>query len=165
MSLIPFQDLPDGARLWAFHADRALSDDETARLRSMLEPFVDAWAAHRKDLAAGYDLRYNQFVLLGVDESRLPASGCSIDSMVHALREAGAALGVELVDSPDVPFRDGEAVRCASRDEFERLAEAGAVTSSTIVFDRTAQNVGDLRNGRWERPAAEAWHARAFALR
>src|SRR4051794_41595092 len=138
MSLLPFNQLPDDARLWTFNAERTLSDEETARLREALESFLETWAAHRKDLAAGYDVRYNQFILIGVDESKLPPSGCSIDSMVMALAEIGRGMGVELVDSPDVPFRAGSDVRVVSRDEFEGLAERGDVNGGTIVFDRTA---------------------------
>jgi len=36
------------------------------------------------------------------------------------------------------------------------------VTLDTIVFDNTVTSVGDVRSGRWERPAAGAWHGRAF---
>jgi hypothetical protein len=36
------------------------------------------------------------------------------------------------------------------------------VTPSTPVFDNTITTVGELREGAWERPAAESWHGRAF---
>lgn len=165
MSLIPFNQLPDDARLWVFNAERTLDSSELARLDQALAGFVTSWAAHRKDLTAAYELRYNQFVFIGVDESRLPPSGCSIDSLTNALRSFGAELGAELIDAPDVTYRDGDAVRAVDRKEFTRLAETGAVDAGTIVFDKTAARVGDLRNGRWERPARESWHGRAFDLK
>ncbi|HVZ41427.1 MAG TPA: hypothetical protein VHI13_19255 [Candidatus Kapabacteria bacterium] len=164
MSLTTFENLPDDARLWLFHAERPLNDSETAALRGALEHFLEGWAAHRQDLTAAYDLRYNQFILLGVDESRLPPSGCSIDSMMHTLEQISRTLAVDLVDSPDVPYRDGEAVVCVSRDAFARLAASGMVNASTIVFDRTVTRVRDVRAGCWETPARSSWHARAFDL-
>lgn len=163
--LLPFNQIPDDARLWTFHAERTLSDEEGARLRGELERFLETWAAHRKDLTAGYEIRDNQFILIGVDESRLPPSGCSIDSMVDALKAIGGGLGVELVDSPDVVYRAGDALHCVDRDEFARRAGRGEVHAGTVVFDRMAQRVGDVRAGRWERPARESWHARAFDLK
>jgi hypothetical protein len=165
MSLISFNQLPDTARLWAFNAERGLTDAETERLREALEGFLTTWAAHRKDLAAGYELRHNQFILVGVDESMLPPSGCSIDSMVGALMEIGKMMGVELVDAPDVAYRSGDAIRTVDRNTFAELAGRGEVDADTIIFDRTAQRVGDVRGGRWERPARESWHARAFDLK
>jgi len=164
MGLIPFNQLPNAARLWTFNAERPLADDELKQLDEALSGFVTSWAAHRMDLAAGYELRYNQFVLIGVDESKLPPSGCSIDSLVNALGAFGRELGLELIDSPEITYRDGNAVHAVSRPEFERLAESGMVNAGTIVFDRTAARVGDLREGRWERPARQSWHARAFDL-
>ncbi|MBS1912670.1 MAG: ABC transporter ATPase [Bacteroidetes bacterium] len=164
MSLTTFEELPDDARLWLFHAERPLNDSEAAVLRSALEHFLEGWAAHRQDLTAAYDLRYNQFILLGIDESKLPPSGCSIDSMMHTLEQIGDTLAVDLVDAPDVPYRDGEAVVCVSRDAFAKLAASGTVNAATIVFDRMVTRVRDVRSGRWETPARSSWHARAFDL-
>jgi len=165
MGLISFNELPDDARLWVFNADRTLSDTERERLDAALADFVTTWAAHRRDLTAGYEVRYNQFVLVGVDESKLPPSGCSIDSLVAALGRIGGDLGVDFIDSPDVAFRAGDAIRTVERDEFARLAEQEQVDARTTVFDRTVQHLGDLRRGGWELPAGNSWHARAFDLR
>jgi hypothetical protein len=85
--------------------------------------------------------------------------------MVDALVQIGQGLGVELVDSPDIAYRSGDAVRVTDRDAFAKLAEQGEVNAGTIVFDRMAQRVEDVRTGRWERPARESWHARAFELK
>lgn len=165
MGLIPFNELPDTARLWTFNAERTLSDAEHERLTAALTEFIATWAAHRKDLTAGYEMRYKQFVLVGVDESRLPPSGCSIDSLVAALGAMGRELGLELIDAPDVTFRQNDEIHAVDRNAFAQLAEHGTVTADTIVFDRTVQQVGDLRHGRWERPAGESWHGRAFDLK
>ncbi len=165
MGMIPFNELPDSSRLWSFNAERTLSAEESARLGEALARFVTGWAAHRKDLTAGFEIRHGQFVLVGVDESRLPPSGCSIDSLVHALKEMGTAFGIDLIDAPDIVYRDANGVHAVTRDGFARLAESGAVDADTIVFDRTVGRVGDLRAGRWELPARDAWHARAFDFR
>jgi hypothetical protein len=163
--MIQFNELPDSSRLWTFNAERRLSDEETARLTNELASFVTGWAAHRKDLTAAFEIRHNQFVLVGVDESKLPPSGCSIDGLVHALGGIGASLGIDLVDAPDIAYRDDAGVHAVTRESFASLASGGEVDDATIVFDRTVARVGDLRAGRWELPAREAWHARAFELK
>lgn len=165
MGMIAFNELPDSSRLWIFNADRRLSESERAELRSQLGAFTESWAAHRKDLTAGFEVRDGMFILIGVDESKLPPSGCSIDSMVGALRMIGTRMGIELVDSPDISYRDAGGVHAVTRDQFQKLARDGNVDSSTMVFDRTISRLGDLRSGKWEIPAGGAWHGRAFDLR
>ena len=44
------------------------------------------------------------------------------------------------------------------------LAEAGAVTADTVVFNTVVSPVGELRGGRWEVPARDSWHAQAFPV-
>ncbi len=164
MALIPFESLPDTARLFSFNSDRLLTSDETQSLRMAIEGFLSEWTAHRRELQVGYELRYERFVLIGVDESlRLP-SGCSVDALHGALKRIGEKFGVELVDSPEITYRNGDHVEAVTRNEFEHLAEAGEVTGTTVVFDRMAPSVGDVRHGTWERPARDSWHARAFDL-
>lgn len=165
MGLIPFDSLPDSSRLWIFHAERTLDDAELESLQRELAAFMQGWAAHRNDLTAGFEIRHNQFILLAVDESKLPPSGCSIDSMVGALGEIGGRLGIEMVDPPEIAYLDAEKVEAVSRTEFQRLAEQGEVSVSTVVFDRMIDRLGDLRSGKWQKPARDSWHARAFDLK
>ncbi len=165
MSLIPFNQLPDEARLWVFNTEHPLADDAAKQLNEALAGFVTSWAAHGEDLSAGYELRHNQFVLVGVDESKTAPSGCSIDTLIKALGAFGDQLGVDLINSPEIAYRDGDAVHTVTHKQFGKLAESGVVDADTIVFDKTTPRVGDLRHGRWERPAQESWHGRAFDLK
>ena len=36
------------------------------------------------------------------------------------------------------------------------------VGPDTTVFNNTLTSLGDVRAGRWEVPASDSWHARAF---
>jgi hypothetical protein len=165
MSQIPFEQLPDESRVWIFNTERTLSPAERRSMQDELDRFVAQWAAHRKDLTAGYTIRYDQFIILGVDESKLPPSGCSIDAMVRFLRELGSASGIQIVDAPDVCYRSSDAIVCVDRNEFGRRVERGEVSADTIVFNGMVDRLGDLRAGRWELPARESWHGRAYELR
>jgi len=162
---LPFTDLPDTARLWSFHTATPLTPEQEQALRARLESFLSTWAAHRREMHTGYDLRESQLLLVAVDDRHVGPSGCSIDALVHELQAAGAEIGVELIDSPDVLYRreDGT-LAAATRAEFRARAESGTVTGTTAVFDRTVERLGDLRSGRFELPASQSWHARAFPL-
>ena len=157
-----FDQLPDHARLWIFAASRTLTDAEQARLLDDVDAFQHAWTAHGTPLTSGRELRYGRFLLVAVDEQAAGASGCSIDALTRGLRQLEQTLGVELLNNGPVLYRDGTVIRRVSRAEFQRLAGAGQVSPDTIVFDNTVATVGGVRSGRWEAPAAGAWHGRVF---
>lgn len=163
MSPRPFETLPSSARLWCFCADRAPEREKAASLLRRTREFVEGWTAHRRELAAAVEWRHDRFLLVAVDESRAPASGCSIDALMRHVAEMEEELGISLLDTGPVWFRDPREdgrVRCVERSRFRALADAGAVGPETVVFDPTVESVAELRAGRWERPAGESWHAR-----
>ena len=158
----PFDRLPDSARLWVFAASRPLEVAERDALLGAVDAFLDQWNAHRVALDCARDLRYDQFLIVGVDQEAAGVSGCSVDALVRTMKGLGQQLGVDLVDHASVFYREGGAIRRATRDEFAAAATQGAVTPETSVFDNTVQTAGALRAGAWEAPAARTWHGRAF---
>jgi hypothetical protein len=162
MPLAPLGSLPDSARLWVFAAERALTPGEADALLDTVDGFLGVWAAHGRPLTSARELRESRFLLIAVDEAAAGASGCSIDALVREVRGLESRLGLALVDHGPVVFRDGGDIRRVARDEFAALAQAGRVTPQTLVFDNTISSLAALRAGQWERPAAAAWHGRAF---
>ena len=162
MPQIDFETLPDNARLWVFAASRPLNGDEEQRFLASVDTFLRAWNAHRVPLTVGRDWRYAQFLLIGVDETASGVSGCSVDALVHRLSELEGELDVTLTANAPVWYRDNGTIACVPRDEFKRRVERGVVQLDTAVFDNTIQDVGALRAGRWEVPARDSWHAKAF---
>jgi hypothetical protein len=158
----PFTALPDSARLWIFAASRPLAADERDAMLAAVDDFLSQWNAHQVPLDCARDLRYDQFLLVGVDQESAGVSGCSVDSLVRTMKGLGQQLGVDLVDYSAVFYRDGDRVQRLSRDDFAEAAGRGAVTPATTVFDNTVPTVGALRSGSWEAPASRTWHARAF---
>lgn len=159
----PFSSLPNDARLWIFGTDRPLEAREEARLLEAVDSFLDAWRAHGKELAAARDWREGRFLMVAVDESVAPPTGCSIDALRRRLQEMERELGVEMVGGGPVWYRDaanGGAVRRVSRTEFREAATRGEISAETSVFDPALVRLADLREGKWERRAAEGWHAR-----
>lgn len=165
MARVDISQLPDSSRLFMYNIARRLDEQEREKLRTQLEAFLDQWAAHGSALTVGYELPYDHFIAIAVDDSLVGPSGCSIDASVHFLKSFTAATGIEILDAPDACYHDGETVRCVSRREFAELAERGDVNAATTVYDNTVSTLGQLREGRWEAPASQTWHSRAFTLR
>ena len=162
MPQVNFDRLPEDARVWIFAAERSLNAGEQERLLAHVDRFIGQWAAHETPLTAGRELRCDRFLFVAVDQRMAGPSGCSIDALVRQMRQLEQEFGVELVNHAPVVFRKGGEIRRVRRDQFAALASAGEVDSGTTVFDNTLTRLGDVRAGRWETPAANAWHARAF---
>jgi hypothetical protein len=159
---VPFATLPSDARLWIFAAERTLTDDEQQKLLALVDAFLDQWKAHNRPLTSARELQYGQFLFVGVDEAAAGASGCSVDTMVRSMTTLERELGLELVNHGPVVFREGETIVREPRPAFAARARRGDATPETIVFNNTLTSVGELRAGRWEVPARESWHQRAF---
>lgn len=148
-------------RIWIYQADRELTDSEEQHILSRLEEFTGQWRAHGKQLAATAEVRHRRFVILMVDDSVAPPTGCSIDKSVHLLKEIEQEIGLNLFDRMQVAYKDGEAVKVASRDEFAAQLASGDLTADTIVFNNLVASYPELAD-KWEVPVKDSWHARVF---
>lgn len=162
MPRIPFDELPSDSRLWIFPTSRPLSPPEEGEMLSRVDDFLDEWAAHGTPLTAGREWREGRFLLVAVDESTAPPSGCSIDSLARVLKDLGGKWGMSFLDHSPVWFRSGGDLRTTSRTDFKALAEAGEVDLDTPVFDNAIVRLAQLRGGEWEKPAGASWHRRAL---
>ncbi len=162
MPLVPFSQLPNGARVWVFAAANPLSHQQARTLLGHVDKYLDQWKAHGSPLRVARDWRYEQFLVVGVDEAQTGASGCSIDGLVRTVRDGEELTGVTLTDNAPIWFKRGTSVESVPRSRFRELAQDGTVGPATIVFDNTVATAGDYRGGRWEVAAKDAWHGRAF---
>lgn len=162
MPRVPFDELPEDARVWIFSAARPLTDGEQARLLTDVDQFIDQWGAHSVPLTAGRSLTYGQFLFVAVDQRAAGPSGCSVDALVRQMKLLQEEIGVELVNHAPVLYRRDTGVERVSREDFAELAATGDISLQTTVFNNTLTSVGEVRAGRWEVPAADSWHATFF---
>ncbi|TVP45991.1 MAG: hypothetical protein EA350_08030 [Gemmatimonadales bacterium] len=156
-----FSGMPDSSRIWIFGVSRALDVGEEALLLKRVDAFVAHWAAHGHPLAAGRAWRDGRFLIVAVDDSLTPPSGCSTDSLIRELRSLETELDVQIVGNAPVWYRGarGEPVR-VTRREFRDLSDQGIVDLSSRVFDLSLTRLEDFRKGRFEGPVREHWHRR-----
>jgi hypothetical protein len=160
---VPFATMPDAARVWVFGAAQPIIGPDAEHLLPAIDSFVRGWLAHGVPVVGASDWVYDRFLLIAADEKASGVSGCSIDSLFRTLKMAEAEIGVTLLDSSLVFFREpAGSVQALPRAEFRQLVAAGEIADDTIVFDNTVGDVGAIRRGEWERPFRESWHARAF---
>ena len=160
MPLVPLDSLPDDARVWVFGASSSLDDRAEQLLGHDVDAFLGQWHAHGAPLTVARTFSEGRFLTIAVDQRTAGASGCSIDGLYRALRDAEPAVGVSLVGGGRVFYRDASgAVQSATHDEFEELTGSGIINADSIVFDTTVQTLGDWR-ARFEARAGDTWHAK-----
>lgn len=132
---------------------------ELTEIQQDLDTFLTNWTAHGQDLNAGYEIRYNRFLVLGLDQSAQGATGCSIDASVHFIQQLEKRYNVTLLDKMNVSYKQGEYVAYKPLTEFKLMAKQKAVSKNTIVFNNLVATKEEYDN-HWEVPAEESWHAR-----
>ena len=158
---VPFDQLPDNARVWIYPSSRNFSPDELLVIRQKTKAFLEQWTAHGTELQAGLDLPYHRFIVLGLNESIQSASGCSIDASVHFIQSLEETFKITLLDKMNVTFRNKNAIDHISLQEFRTKAKEKKVNSDVIVFNNLVQNKMEY-DSLWEVPASSSWHARYF---
>ena len=97
-----FKDLPGDARIWIYQSDRKFSDKEVEEITQKTKEFVTQWTAHGSNLTAGFEIRHGRFIIFGVDQTEVQASGCSIDASVVFIQSLEKEYDVNLLDKMNV---------------------------------------------------------------
>lgn len=153
---VPFESLPPTSRVWIFQANRPFSAQELKVVDKLLRAFTDEWAVHGTPVETSYSIRYNQFIILAVDESQQAASGCSIDSSVRVLKNIEQHVGVELFNRNLVAFLADDGVELVSLKDMKEKFSTGSLNGDRLTFNNLVNTKGDLESG-WLVAAGETW--------
>jgi hypothetical protein len=154
-----FSTLPKESRVWIYQSDTKFSDEQQAKIEKDLQSFLTAWTAHGVDLKAGFEVKYNRFIVIALDQNEAEASGCSIDSQVRFIISLQEELGIDLLDKMNVTYYQNDRVHYKPLLEFRKMVKDGAVGKKTIVFNNLVTNLGEFEES-WEIPAIDSWHSR-----
>ena len=157
-----FKELPEESRVWIYQSNRKLSDEEVSIIEPKVIEFLKQWTAHGKDLDAGYEIKYNRFIVLGLNQENASASGCSIDASVYFIQSLEKEFGIDLMDKMNVTFYNGEFIAHKSLADFKKMAKAKSVSKNTVVFNNLVDTKLDYIEN-WEVPAKDSWHNRFLA--
>lgn len=157
--LVSFDKLPDSARVWVYQSNRPFTEEELPKLREELKKFIYEWTVHGADLKASFTIKYNRFIVLGVDENFASTSGCSIDSSVHFIQHLQEKFKVDLLDKMNVTYRQGKYIAHKELKDFKKMVKDRAVSPNTIVFNNLVNTKGEFQEY-WEVPLKESWHKR-----
>jgi len=150
---VPFQSLPDHARVWIYQADRKFSDSEKNTISESLHSFTLQWRVHGQPMDSSFEIAYDQFIVLAANDQ---ASGCSIDSSVRTIKELGEKLGIDFFNRQLVAFKKDDKVMTIGIQELKKTFEAGHWNQDSEVFNNLVSTTGELQNG-WLVAAGNSW--------
>ncbi len=160
--LVEFNTLPDNSRIWIYPSNRKLSEKEVDSISDQTDEFLKQWTAHGDNLEAGFEIKYNRFIVIGLNQANASASGCSIDASVNFIQSIEEEIGVDLLDKMNVTFYNGEFIAHKSLSDFKKMAKNRSVSPNTVVFNNLVNTKAEYLE-HWEVPAKDSWHNRFLA--
>jgi hypothetical protein len=157
--LVSFESLEPTSRVWIYQSNKEFSNEEVAEISTKIESFISNWKRHGDDLKASYQIKYNQFIILLVDENYNPVSGCSIDASVNFIKQIEKEFNCDLTNKLNISFKDNNNINVVSFADFQMYSKSKKITPETIVFNNMVTTKSDFENN-WEVPASQSWHQR-----
>ena len=156
---VDFNSLPDSSRVWVYQANRTFTENEVASITEQLAIFMNNWKRHGDNLKASFQIKYNQFIVLAVDENYNDVSGCSIDASVHIIKSLQQQFDIDLLNKMNVAFKDGDNINTISLTEFKQFVQENKINNRTLVFNNMVASKEELMTA-WEVEASKSWHAK-----
>lgn len=158
---VPYNTLPETARVWIYQSNREFTEQEKEQINKMTTDFVEQWTRHGENVRGSFTIKYNRFLIIAVDQSFVEVSGCSIDASVKLVQQIQAQFKVDMLNKLAIAYKENNAIKISSMAEFTNLAKTGVITKNTIVFNNMINTIEGV-NTLWEVPATQSWHIRFF---
>ncbi len=159
--IVPFSEMPKDSRVWIYQSNRKFLDTELNEVNDSISKFLKTWTAHGSELLSSYQIKYNRFIIISLNESVKSASGCSIDSCIHFIQDLEKRYKIDLLDKMNVTFKQGKYITYKSINDFKKLVKNKSVSRKTIVFNNLVIDISDYLEN-WEVSAEKSWHLRFF---
>lgn len=146
-----FPELPGSSRVWMYQSQTKISQEVQAEIKLKLKVFIQGWAAHGNELFGAAEIIDDYFIVLAVDESKVPASGCSIDSSVHFIRKIGQDYQLDFFNRLNVLIIEKGTPRIIHYGDISNY-------SDSIIYNPLVQSLNELRSS-WKVKISESQFA------
>ncbi len=158
---LPFNQLPESARIWIYQSNRDLSTSEQDAIAEDLTLFCNGWSAHGAGLKSSFQILHGRFIIIAVDEGYNMATGCSIDSSVNQVKQIEQKFNLNFMDRTQVAFFIDGTLQIEALSSIKSKVNEGLISAETKIFNNLVQTVGDF-NAEWMVPASNSWLKRYF---
>lgn len=140
-------DLSSDSKVWVYQSDREFKSHDLEILQEKLSEFCASWTAHDIALKADFDILFNRYVLLVVDETATNASGCSIDKSVKKMKELSEQLHINFFDRMTMVYMEQGQLFDIHLSEVKPAFNGGDIKADTLFFNPLIKTLGGLAEG------------------
>lgn len=154
---VSFNLLPPNAKVWIYQSDSNLSSKDVELIEKEVKLFLNNWSSHNKEIESSYEIRYNRFLIIGLNENINSASGCSIDKSLNFIKNLQSILKVNFLNRLDVAYKIGNEINSISLSEFQNMIRENKLSKDSIVYNNMI-DTKKLYLNNWETTIENSWH-------
>ena len=154
---ISFNLLPPNSKIWVYQSDRNLSKIDVELIEKEVKVFLENWSSHNKEIESSFEVRYNRFLIIGLNENINSASGCSIDKSVNFIKNLQSILKVNFLNRLDVAYKIDNEINSISLLEFQNMIRENKLSKDSIVYNNMI-DTKKLYLNNWETTIENSWH-------
>ncbi|MFV0530373.1 MAG: ABC transporter ATPase [Flavobacteriales bacterium] len=144
------------SRLWVFQSNKPFTESETEHISTTIKHYLTQWNAHGASLEGNFTIKYNQFIIIILDETHVQAPGCSIDDMTRTLKKLEQELNLSLLGKTNIAYKESERIKMLPLKEFKKAVSEGIITPETLIFNNSVSTLEEF-NTQWEIPIKRSW--------
>lgn len=157
-------NLPTHSRIWFFGANRILTEQEIQRLNSAMSSFVASWKAHGAQLSADFSIQHEAILIVGVDESIAPPSGCSIDKVFQLLKDFQLQTGIDFFQRTLIWEAFCNTTEIYTLESAKQALQSSRLKSNTLILNSLINKLDQARESLYV-PLNESWAAPKLELK
>ena len=154
---VTFNLLPSNSKIWIYQADRHLNHTDIELIKKEAEVFLNNWTSHNNEIESSYEIRYNRFLIIGLNENINSPSGCSIDKSIKFIKSLQSVLGVIFLNRLNVAYKVKNDIKIISLSNFESMIREKKLLKNSIVYNNMI-NTKELYEKNWETTIEKSWH-------
>lgn len=158
---VPFEDMPNSSRIWIYQSNKKLSDKEVIDISKELQKFCENWAAHSQKLKTSFSIKHKHFIVLAVDENKINASGCSIDSSLKTIKKIEEKHSISLLNRHLLSFYINNEVKVIELGHLQSEIKLEKINNQSVFFNNLATSIEEL-SANWMVRAEETWLKKYF---
>jgi len=148
--IVPFSEMSNDSKIWIYQSNRKFIDTELDEINDLIIKFLNTWTAHGSELLTSFEIKYNRFIIIALNESVKPATGCSIDTLYNEIKKLEQLFKLDFLDSSILYLKINEEIKSIVFTEIQNIED-----SNTLFFDTTIKKKKEIDN--WLIPIKDGW--------
>jgi len=144
------------SKTWIYASNRKFTLEEQNEIMSGAKAFTSNWKSHGQSLKASFDILYDTFIVLMVDESVNPVGGCGTDDSIHFIQGIESAFDVKLFNRLQVELLVNNEIIITSKSEAAKIYNESKISGNTIFFNKVITSKRDFESN-FKIPYSKSW--------